>query len=473
MAYDPAQQDPNQQQNQSATANPMTTSSAPGAGPGASTGKNAATPQSAPTQPFQNLQSYLTANTPQVNQQAQTISGNLNNQYGQVQSDINKATSEFGNQVKGGYAQNEDVLNQAASNPSSFVSNPENMKAFQSLYNDTYSGPTNFEGSEPYGSLSKEISSATQNASNFNSLPGMQTYFQNQNPNATKGGNILDSVLLQGNPEAVSQVQNAAKPFANLNDYLNTATTQANQGVTDAQKAASDISANAQNRFTGEVIPSFQNTINNQVIQNRTQAQQREDNAKAALELKNANDLNIIPGQEPKISDQTLSDLGLGRDQLESMIAQRDFINNTGTQSPIDLASYLGLTQQSPEAQINAANSASSNDYANAEALSKLTGQDLSSFLNQADISKANTANLNLNTINPDQIDALMKLYKSQQGLPTASKPGYIPPAPPPPPPTGGPTTIISTPGTVTGGSSGSTGIDYIDPATGETKKAF
>lgn len=422
MAYDPNAQDQNQQQNQAAQPNAMMTSSAPGAGPGSSAGKSTA-PQATPSQPFQNLQAYLSANAPQVQQQADQISGNLNTQYGQVKSDVNNAQSDFGNQVQGGYAQpNPDITNQAETNTTAFAGNPDNVKAFQNLYNDTYTGPSNFESTTPYGALNTEVTGAANNATNFNTLPGMQTYFQGQNPNATQGGNTLDAVLLSGTPGAYNEVKQAAQPFGGLSDYLTNATNTADQGVTAAQKTAADTASGLQNAFTGTngIIPNFENSVNSAVTNSQAQAQARSDAAKAALELKNPNDLNSVQGQIPKISDQTLADLGLGRDQLESILGQRDVVNNSGKQSPIDLASYLGLTQQSPDVVLNRANIASKDDYAKAQALSQLTGQDLTSFLNQGDLSKAGTANLNLSSISPNEITNLESLYNSE-------KPGLVP----------------------------------------------
>ena len=407
MAYDPNQQDNAQQQNQQPQNQEMqpTTSSAPGAGPGSSTGKSAA-PQANPTQPFQNLQAYLGANAPQTEDQANKIAGDLNNQYGQVTGDVNKAQTDFGTQVKGGYTQaNPTLTNSAASDPGAFVGDQNNVKAFQNLYNDTYSGPSNFESTTPYGDLSKEVTGAASNATNFDTLPGMQTYFQGQNPNATQGGNTLDAVLLAGNPNAVSTIQNAAKPFAGLSDYLTNATNTADQGVTAAQKDAQGINQGLHDQFTGAngVIPTFESGVNNAVTQAQTQAQARNDAAKAAL------------GNNPgNVSDQTLSDLGLTRDQYNVMTKEANFINSGGPDlksgmqpnsswpAQVDLSSLLGLQQQSPLAAITAGNTATGSDYTKAAALQQLTGMDLTSFLNPENAGQAGTALENLTTTNPN-----------------------------------------------------------------------
>lgn len=253
----------------------LTTSSAPGAGPGAQTKGGA--PQSTPAQPFQNLQAYLGANQPQVNQQASQIAGNLTNQYGETKQAIDEGLQGFNQQIQGGYAApNQDVVNQAVNNTTQFAQDPNNVKAFQALYNDQYTGPGDFESTTGYGDLNAKVNKAVGNADLLKTNQGLQTYFQGKNPNSTKGGSILDSVLLQGTPEASQKIREAAKPLSTLSDYLNTGTSTANQNITNAQKTAQDTSAAVRNQFTGEggIIPNWEKSLTS----NATQAEkQRQD----------------------------------------------------------------------------------------------------------------------------------------------------------------------------------------------------
>lgn len=394
MAFDPNQQDPNQQNQQNQTSDQIpTTSSAPGAGPApAGAGKGTA-PQATPAQPFQNLQAYLGANAPQVTDQANKIAGNLNNQYGQVKSAIDQGQTDFGKQVNGGYVQNNpNLVDQAASHPTDFVSNPDNVKAFQSLYNDTYTGPTNYESTGSYGDMSANVNKAMSDASLLGTNAGVQTYFQNQNPNATKGGSILDSVLLQGTPEAYSAIQNAAKPFANLNDYLNNATTVSDKNASDAAANAHQVATDAQNRFTGSggVIPNFEKDFSDRLATGRTDAKKQAQDAVALL--KN------LPGE---VDANTLKELGLTQDQFNALKSNQDILRSynaltdpaTGkpySPGALDLTNYAPI--QDPTVGIAPAQFASANDYSMTDALQKLTGQDLTSFLNPANADKAGTA---------------------------------------------------------------------------------
>lgn len=383
MAYDPNQQDnmPGQQQQQNPAMAPMT-SSAPGAGPGSSSGKSSA-PQATPAQPFQNLQAYLGANAPQTETQANTIAGNLQNQYGQVTGDVDKAQSNFGGQVKLGYAQADPTLtDSAASNPGAFVSNPGDVKAFQSLYNDTYGGPSSFEGSDPYTSLGNEVSTAAKNATNFDSLPGMQTYFQGQNPNATQGGNTLDAVLLSGNKNAISTVKNAAKPFSGLNDYLGNATTAADKGVSAAQTDAQNINQGLHTQFTGAggVVPTWEKGIADQTAAAQAQADSYNKSVNNVQQqvagmggtlgdteaaIKAYNDQNYNPAAAGVSDKSTLPAINYDLSQLskvpdiigaatpESVASNADFSNQAG------LNQLLGIDLQN----LNPANASSAGSY--------------------------------------------------------------------------------------------------------------
>jgi len=440
MAFDPNQQDPNQQNQQNpllAQTMPMT-SSAPGAGPAAAPAGKGTAPQATPTQPFQNLSAYLSANAPQITQQANQIAGNLNDVYGQTKTGIDTGVKDFGNQVTAGYtAPNPDVVKNASENPSAFVSDPNNVKAFQSLYNDTYSGPANFESTGAYGDINANVNKAISQANLLNSPEGVQTYFQNNNPNATKGGNILDTVLLQGSPEAYTTVQNAAKPFSSLSDYLNQGVTASDQAAQTAQKTADQTAADVRNKFTGAngIIPTFQSGLDTRLASTLSDAQSRADRIKKYFQdldsTKGLSSLNWNTGNK--------SGAGLTPEDILSNINNKDFesmgINpatdiegyNTSARSldPLVFNTRLGelngsilapfnssdyLQQQSPEATITRSNVATPDEYSEAAALQTLTGNDLSSWLNPSNASQAGTFNPNVSQYN---LKAAMDKLKS------------------------------------------------------------
>lgn len=368
MAYaiDPNQQNQqNQQQNvPGAPPPPVATSAAPGAGPAGSKTPTGVANQQTPAQPFTNLQSYLTANAPQIQQQANTISGNLQNQYGQVKSDVNAGTQAFNQQVAQGYTpENAAIVQQAAANPAQFVQTPSNTAAFQSQINDQYTGPANFEGTAGYGSLNKEVTRATKNADLLNTPAGIQTYLQGTEQNPTQGETILDSVLLQQSPQAIQQVQQAASPFSQLPQYLSNQVLASDQAAQAAPLAAQQAAANAAAAFTGAggVVPAFQKTLAAEVP--AAQAQQNAYN-----EIINKNAANLNPMNTALKSFEESSGV-------------------TGLENP--LTAYLN--QQAITTAPSLAATATPEQYAEDAALQQLLGSGYNPVLDQSNVGQAGT----------------------------------------------------------------------------------
>jgi hypothetical protein len=336
------------------------------------------------------LGDYLTANAPQIQNQANQVTNNLNNQYGQVSNDINNYANQFGQTVSQGYvAPNQEVVNQAVANPTGFASQPGNVSDFQAQYNDTYKGPTSYESTTPYGQIQGEVNQAVQNAGLLNNQAGLQGYFsQNAGPNATKASNTLDALLLQGNPGAQQQIQQAAGQFKGLTDQFGNSVTAANQGVTAAQQAAQQASQYAQNQIK-PVVQNFGTSLNDQLAainanetaynQNVTQNQQ---NATAAQQALN----NLYPTALNKAISGTGN---LGNPTLDAAEKARiTGLLNPGYQNALTaLQPYLSgqpITQPG-----TLANTATSQQYAEDQALAQLLGQNYNPLLNQANLSQA------------------------------------------------------------------------------------
>lgn len=396
MAYatDPTQQQQQTNQPGVAVTQPVTTSSAPGAGPSGAKAPTGATSQQAAPQPFTNLQAYLTANAPQVQQQANTISANLTNQYGQVQNDINQGAQAFNQQVAAGYApDNPQLVQQAAANPTTFVENPSNVQQFESLLNDQYTGPTNFEGTAGYQNLNNEVTQDAANANLVNTPSGLQTYLEGTETNPTPGENLLDTVLLQQNPQAFQQVAAAAAPFSQLPTYLSNAVTTADQAAAAAPTAAQAAQTDIANAFTGSggIVPTFTNQIAMEVL--------------AAQAQENAYNTAINQNQQTAIADQaalnnaypgllqtaTAPTANLGNpttDQAEKAIITNLF--SSGNTAALNaLQQYLQGNEITTPA--SAATVATPQQYAENAALTELLGNLYNPPLNPANVSEAGT----------------------------------------------------------------------------------
>jgi len=186
------------------------------------------------------LSDYLQANKDQVQEMANQVSGQMGTQFGNIQSGIGQAANQFGQQVQNSYTPTDPtILEQVKTNPVEAAKNPSSVSSFQKQLNSQYSGPANFESTTPYQSVQKSVQDAMQQANLLGNYQGLSGYLQNNvEKNATPGQNTLDTVLLQSSQPAFQTVQNAAKPFSGLGDYLSGITAQQNQSVQAAQQAA-------------------------------------------------------------------------------------------------------------------------------------------------------------------------------------------------------------------------------------------
>jgi hypothetical protein len=342
---------------------PSQTGGSTGAGQGGGAAKGTAT--GTPTQldsSASKLGDYLSANAPQIQNQANTVAGGLNQQFGQVGTDITNAANQFNQSVAGSYAApNQDLVNQAISNPTQFVTNPSNVAGFQGQFNDVYTGPQNFESTTPYSNIQNEVSSAVQNAGSLNTQAGLQNYFaKGAGPNATQASNTLDALLLQGNPQAQQTIQQAANQFQTLTPTFNNAVTQADLLVPAAQQAAQQAAQYAQGQFT----PLVQN-FNTGLTRGLIQAQQAEQAYNQNLNQDIAA-IQPIQQQANIFSGAT----GVGFEDVNNPYANLSQITQ-----PVTMAQYATPQQ-----------------YAEAAALQQLGGQNVQVPLNQYNIGEAGTA---------------------------------------------------------------------------------
>lgn len=323
------------------------TPSAPGSASPSQFGSNAS-----------NLSSYLSANAPQIQGMGQNIAGSLNNQFGQVQGDVNTAAGNFGNEVNSGYTADNPTLDQTvASNPVAAV--PQ-ASQFQAELNDAYTGPTNFESTNPYAQVQGEVSQAASGAGLLNSPAGLSTYLANNvENNPTPGENTLDTALLESNPTAYQDVTEAAAPLVNLPTYLQGITTAADATVPQAQASAAQTVADAQ--AAAETASGNFNTE----LGNELTAQQSAENAY------NTN-LNTLSGDTSTMN----TDL-------------QTYLNALQSPTPIS-DTYTPIPDQ-PIAAPSAANVATANDYATSAALANLIGSSYTPGLNQANANEAGT----------------------------------------------------------------------------------
>jgi len=392
-----------------------TTATAPGAGPGPSKSgavpTGAASSQQAP-QPQTNVSQYLTANAPQIQGQANTISGALTNQYGQVMNDIGTGAQNFTNEVNAGYTPyNPTLIGEAEANPSQFASNPTNVTEFGQQINDSYTGPQAFETTTPYTALNNEVQNAVTASGEIGNpagnLSGVQTYLGASQPQETPGAQQLDASLLSQSPAAYQQVVQAAAPMSSLTDKLANDVTAEDMTATNAGQNAT-LGGPAAQTALQTIASNLTTTVNDETAAGQTAAATQ--NAQVLADMTSGNltpaDLAVLgwtPAQWSALQAQ---------DTLEN--TAQNFTSANGqwgdtslTQAP-NLQQYL--TQGNPMTAITTANSATAQDYANNAALAQLAGtanitpSNISTPLTQTNATQAGTAptatNLNASNYN-------------------------------------------------------------------------
>ncbi len=348
----------------------------PGVGSSTQFGSNAA-----------KLSDYLTVNAPQVQNWGNQIAGGLSQNYNQTMGDVNKGFGDFNAQVQqGAPSADSNFISQAAANPTDFAKNPENVSKFQQAYQGNYTGPSNFESSEPYQGLNNEVNTAVQDAGLVGSPSGLGAYLnsksggQNQE---TPGMQTLDTALLQGNPAAQSAIKGAAQPYQNLQTYLSGQTAQANTNATNARDTASQNAAQYQNQFTGKggIVPTFQGDLTSRLGAASGAASTSANQAKA----------DLLAG---KVTPDDMKLLGIDQNQLSNISDPMKTLQDAYGQN-FDLGNYA--TIQDPSKVFSNPNAiATSDDYAKAAALNQLTGSDFSQFLDPSQAGNAGKQNNSL-----------------------------------------------------------------------------
>lgn len=284
MAYVP-QQIPQDEENQFANPNQTTPNPLPPQG-GGSAGASASGGRAAPgvgssTQFGSNaakLSDYLSANQSQVADFGNQVAGNLSQGYNTARSGIDQGFNDFNTKVNQGYTPNDPSLaSQVSGNAADFVKDPKNVSKFQSLYNDQYAGPPDFESSDIYSGVNNQVNKAVENAGLTKSQSGLGSYLNNfmGTGGDTPGMQTLNTALLQRSPEASASIRNAAAPYSGLTDYLKQKTSAADANIGTAKTNAQQIAQGVQNQFNGPggVIPTFKSNVADQMQQNQQKYQ--------------------------------------------------------------------------------------------------------------------------------------------------------------------------------------------------------
>ena len=425
----------NQDDEENPAGGPTTVANTAGAGSGGGSGGGTSQVQSnvAPqnNQGYTDVASYLNANQGGSEKLGQQVSENLGKKYDQTKSGIDSSYSDFSGQVAGGYVpQNTDLINQVAADPRAAAGNSDTLSEFQKQLNNTYKGPNSWGD---YGTQQGKVNEATQ-YSNLTKAPGGLNQLSQEVEGQTggpmsQGINQLDTLLLGGNEGAMGQIQAAADPYKGLNDYINQQNMAGGQAVQAGQQAAQNSSQQALNAFTGAngTLTNLNASINNQALESKNKALAQQtalqdaikglytqpvDNTSTTLGTYGGgstpwyNSTNYSVGD---LSPENLAALGIDQNQWNALRGAMQAAgtstfasgHNFGANSPtsqIDLSNWL--SSMDPE-NITAATTATSDQYAQMDAIQKLLGGKMTEgAINPAMANLAGTAPSNLNTFN-------------------------------------------------------------------------
>lgn len=431
MAFIDTSQDPNQQNPQAAGAPgagtnqpaPQTSSSTSNASAVGSAKGQGVTAQPAQSKaPFyQDLGAYLTANAPQVQNMASGIANNITQQGQGAQNAVDQASNQFNQAVQAGTVQqNKAITDAAASNPASFVQNPANVQEFQKELNASYAGPTDFTAQPGYNDINTQIQNAVSTAKAAPTTQGLQNLVASQEQNPTQGVRTLDSMLLNENQDSINSIQNAAKPFLSLGDYLTNATTADNQAAQAAQATTNATGQAVKDQFLGPngVAPTFQSGLTSQL----NDAQKAYQNYVTTQQL-----IQQVLGQAPTSPNSAVA--GLSPDQIATIqglnpgqFSQLEDINREGTFlpnfTPTNLGNFFQAAQVPGAPSLNTV--ASADEYAKDAALASLLGSNYNTVLDPTLASTAgsfalptNTGSFNYDSADTNEMQNLTDAYNS------------------------------------------------------------
>lgn len=352
---------------------------------------------SAPVKPgaggnFATLQTYLNANQGQAEPLAGKITSGIGGQYNTLNDQNTSTLSGINNQVTNapGYtASNPDVMAQEAANPVSFANDAGNVKAFQSLLNNSYGGPTAAEGTPEYQKQQAAINSAiSQGQASTQTEAGRKQLLVQNEARPTSGVTALNSAILTQDPNSLSKVQDAYKPFNNLLTGLSSGAQGINTtiGKETADAAASNAAANKAIADQSQGLQAG--------LQSGVTAAQDKANKAAALN----NSLSSINSTGySALSPEQLSLLGISPTQAAHYDAAYSLLNRAAPQTylgtiPQPVARGSMVTIPAAGAAPTMANTATADQYALDTALSKLAGPSLyTNYLDPTQVAQAGT----------------------------------------------------------------------------------
>jgi len=232
-------------------------------------GTSGATPTAGGAAPaggqFASLNQYIGANQGQATPLAGKLTDQIGQQYNTLSGQNDTTLSGINSQISSSSVPNQDTINSTiakeSASPTSFASDPNNVKSFQGLLNASYSGPASAEGTTSFTDQQTALNNAiAAGNANTTTAAGRENLLSQNEATPTTGVTALNSSILSQDPNALGSVENAYKPFGNLLTNLN-----AGASAADQQIAAQQANAAAANQAASGAISNQIGGLNTDV----------------------------------------------------------------------------------------------------------------------------------------------------------------------------------------------------------------
>lgn len=381
-----------------------------------------------PENAFVDVAAYLDANREQSMDTANKVAGKLGEEEQGLRSGLQSASDEYGRRVEAGTVRPDDELvDRAATRPTEFVGNQDDLQRFFKQRDAEYTGPGSFEETPEFGALLQRVKSGQEKAKSIDTSEGRKTYLHSVGNNPTAGVVSLDDLLIGGDQNARKKLTAAAAPFETLTGALDDATKKASESLTAGRGNTEAARTGVANRFTvpGGVLPTFQEGIDKRLAETRTKAQTDADalrqqiSAGGSLTAEEQKALGLENWDEIRQTRAKLAmptPFHLPEESLSQ--SEKNFVGDIFRYAPgldgikydrdIDMSPYL--TQENADVAFTRENIASADEYAQERALQTLMGDQFDILPDDPRL--AGTAPSSLSRIQGDPGGDLSKLLK-------------------------------------------------------------
>ena len=339
------------------------------------------------------IQDHLNANKSQGAELGKQFQSNLSGKLNTDKNMVSSAADQAKNQITSNVVNYDPNLIQTAVNePTKITGDPNQLNSFLKQWNAAYSGPSSFETSSSYDQASKAAQDATQKGEQLKTTGGREQTLQDEFKVYGQGNKGLDQALLQ-NYEGYGDIQKMAPAFTDVGTYLTQKSKELGDAATQAQTTTNATKTNTRNALANK-LTDFQSDLKKRVSDLQTD--------KGTLSNQITSDL--ASGDIGKIKGD-LANFNLTDEQKSTIQDYLGSLNKDYGISP-DLSQAYTFN---PATDINTANAATPEDYANAAAWQQLTGVDYGGVLSPNDAAKAGTWNTLGNSLKAGDIGTALR----------------------------------------------------------------